>query len=75
MYYYSYYYCRVAPFIINAIQSLSKPSLRRSSDAMRMRTVTSCLPPIIDCGMQLMLRRSDHYSDYMSGATQKKKRK
>ena len=42
MYYYSYY-CRIVPFIINAIQSLSKPSLRRSSDAMHMRMVTSYL--------------------------------
>jgi len=60
--YYSYYYFRIVPFIINPIQFLSKPSPRRSTDSMRMRKVTSCLLPIIDCGIQLMLGRSDHYS-------------
>jgi len=46
MYYYSYYFCRIVPFIINAIQSLSKSSLRQSTDLMRMRKETSCLPQL-----------------------------
>jgi len=75
MYYYSYYYRCIVPFIINAMQSLLKSSLCQSNSLMhKVKHCTSCLSLIIDCGLQLMLRRSDHYSDYTSGASQEKKR-
>jgi len=40
--YYCYYYCRIIPFIINAMQSLLKPLFRRNIDSMRMRKVKHC---------------------------------
>ena len=49
MHYYSYYYCRIVPFIIEAIQLLLKSSLHRRIDSMCMRKVkhrTSCLPQL-----------------------------
>jgi len=39
-------------------QRYSITSLRWSTNLIRMHKVTSCLPPLIDCGLQLMLRGS-----------------
>ena len=67
----------LSPFIINAIQFLLKYSLHQSINSMCMCKVNiaPCVYPIINCGLQLTLQRNDHYNDYMSSASQEKKRK